>query len=191
MCIYLDPKESLLSNWSCFLEGWPRDRSLHFMIISHITNIFFMVCIITQNWCQLHYRGLECKSRKSSDTWNNRQIWPWSTKWSREKANRVLPREHTGHSKHPLSTTQEKALHMDITRWSILKSDWLYSLQLKMETLYTELLAKTRLGADYGSDHEFLITKFRLKLKKVGKTTRPFRYDLNQIPYRWQIYSRD
>ena len=39
------------------------------------------------------------------------------------------------------------------------------------------------MGADYGSDHELLIAKFRLKLKKVGKTTRPFRYDLNQIPY--------
>ena len=43
--------------------------------------------------------------------------------------------------------------------------------------------AKTRLGADCGSDHELLIAKFRLKSKKVGKTTRPFRYDLNQIPY--------
>ena len=43
--------------------------------------------------------------------------------------------------------------------------------------------AKTRLEADCGSDHELLIAKFRLKLKKVGKTTRPFRYDLNQIPY--------
>ena len=43
--------------------------------------------------------------------------------------------------------------------------------------------AKTRLGAGCGSDHELLIAKFRLKLKKVGKTTRPFRYDLNQIPY--------
>ena len=42
--------------------------------------------------------------------------------------------------------------------------------------------AKTRQGADCGSDHELLIAKFRLKLKKVGKTTRPFRYDLNQIP---------
>ena len=42
--------------------------------------------------------------------------------------------------------------------------------------------AKTRLGADCGSDHELLIAKFRIKLKKVGKTTRPFRYDLNQIP---------
>ena len=43
--------------------------------------------------------------------------------------------------------------------------------------------AKTKPGADYGSDHQLLIAKFRLKLKKVGKTTRPFKYDLNQIPY--------
>ena len=45
------------------------------------------------------------------------QLWPWSMEWSRAKANRVLPRERTGHSKHPLPATQEKALHMDITRW--------------------------------------------------------------------------
>ena len=49
------------------------------------------------------------------------------------------------------------------------------------EALYSQ--QKKRPGADYGSDHEFLITKFRLKLKNVGKTTRPFRYDLNLIPY--------
>ena len=47
--------------------------------------------------------------------------------------------------------------------------------------------AKTRLGADCGSDHELLIAKFRLKLKKVGKTTRPLRYDLNQIPYDYTV----
>ena len=46
---------------------------------------------------------------------------------------------------------------------------------------------KTRPGADYGSDHELLIAKFRLKLKKVGKTTRPFMYDLNQIPYDYTV----
>ena len=50
-----------------------------------------------------------------------------------------------------------------------------------MEKLYT--VSKTRPGADRGSDHELLIAKFRLKLKKVGKITGPFRYDLNQIPY--------
>ena len=94
--------------------------------------------------CPFHHRGLECKSRKSGNTWNNRQIWPWSTEWSTAKANRVLPRECTGHSKHSLPTTQEKTLHMDITRWSTLKSDWLYSLQPKMEKLYTVNKNKTR-----------------------------------------------
>ena len=93
--------------------------------------------------CPIHYRRLECKRRKSRNTWSNRQIWPWSTEWSRKKANRVLPRECTGHSKHPLPTTQEKTLHMDITRWSTPKSDWLSSLQPKMEKLYTVSKKKT------------------------------------------------
>ena len=52
-----------------------------------------------------------------------------------------------------------------------------------MEKLYT----KTRPGADCGSDHELFIAKFRLKLKKVRETTRPFRYDLNQIPYNYIV----
>ena len=51
--------------------------------------------------------------------------------------------------------------------------------------------AKTRLGADYCSDHELLIAKFTLKLKKVGKTTRPFRYDLNHIPYDYTVEVRN
>ena len=51
--------------------------------------------------------------------------------------------------------------------------------------------AKTRLGADYGSDHELLIAKFGLKLKKVGKTTRPCRYDLNQITYHYTVEVRN
>ena len=62
--------------------------------------------------CPFHYRGLECKSRKSRNTWSNRQIWSWNAEWSRAKTNRVLPRKRTGHSKHPLPTTQEKTLHM-------------------------------------------------------------------------------
>ena len=57
-----------------------------------------------------------------------------------------------------------------------------------MEKFYT--VSKTRLGADCGSDHEILITKFRLKLK-VGKTTRPFRYDLNQISYNHTVEVRN
>ena len=59
-----------------------------------------------------------------------------------------------------------------------------------MEKLYTES-AKTRPGADCGSDPELLVAKFRLKLKKVGKTTRPFRYDLNQIPYDYTVEVRN
>ena len=147
----------------------------------------------TKKMFPFHHRGLDCKRRKLRDTWSNRQVWSWSTKWSRAKANRVLQRKRTGHSKHSLPTTQKMTLHIDITRWSIPKSDWLYSLQPKMEKLYT--VNKTRLGADCGSDHELLVAKSRRKLKKVGKTTRPFRYDLNQSPYdykcRWEIDLRD
>ena len=58
-----------------------------------------------------------------------------------------------------------------------------------MEKLYTVSKNKTR--TDYGSDHELLIVNFRLKLKKVGKTTSPFRYDLNQIPYNYTVEERN
>ena len=50
----------------------------------------------TQKRYHFHYRGLECKSRKSRNPWSNRQIWPWNTEWSSAKANRILPRERTG-----------------------------------------------------------------------------------------------
>ena len=141
----------------------------------------YLLEITPKKRCPCHYRGLECKSRKSRNTWSNRQIWPWNAEWSRAKTNRVLPRKCTGHSKHPLPITQEKTLHMDITRWSTPKSDWLYSFQPKIENLLKS--TKTRPGANCGTDHELLFAIFRLKLKKVRKTTRPFRYDLNQIPY--------
>ena len=58
-----------------------------------------------------------------------------------------------------------------------------------MEKLY--IVSKSRSGADSGSDHELLIAKFRLKLKKVGKTTKSFRYDLNQIPYDYTVDVRN
>ena len=98
----------------------------------------------TQKRCLFHYRGLEWKTRKSRNTWSNRQIWPWSTESSRAKANRVLPRECTGQSKRHLPTTQEKTLYMEITRWSTPKSYWLYSLQAEMEKFYTVSKNKTR-----------------------------------------------
>ena len=74
---------------------------------------------------------------------------------------------------------------MDITRWSIANQiDYILCSQRWRSSIQS---AKTRLGADSGSDHEFLIAKFRLKWKKVGKITRPFRYDLNQIHYNYTV----
>ena len=58
-----------------------------------------------------------------------------------------------------------------------------------MEKLY--IVSKTRPGADSGSDHELFIAKLRLKLNKVEKTTRPFRYDLNQVPYDYTVEARN
>ena len=139
----------------------------------------------TQKRCPSHYRGLECKSRKSRNTWSNRQICPWTTEWSRAKANRVLPRECTGCRKHPLPTTQEKTLHMDITRWSTPKSDWLYSLKPKMDKLYTVSTNKTGRWLWFKSWTAYC------QIKKVGITTRPFRYDLNQILYDYTVELRN
>ena len=65
----------------------------------------------TQKRCPFHYKALESKSRKSRDTWSKGQIWPWSTEWSRAKANRVLPRECTGHSIHSSNNTREDSTH--------------------------------------------------------------------------------
>ena len=97
-----------------------------------------------------------------------------------------MSREHAGHSKYAFPTTQGMTLHTDITNvmagqypnqidYVLCSQRWRSSIQS----------AKTGLGADCGSEHELLVAKFRLKLKKVGETTRLFRYDLNQIPYNY------
>ena len=105
------------------------------------------------------------------------------------KTNRVLPGKLTGHRKHPLSTTQAKTLHMDITRCQHRnQTDYILCSQRWRSSIQS---TKTRSRADCGSDHELLIAKFRHKLKKVGKTTRPFRYDLNQIPYNYTVEVRN
>ena len=134
----------------------------------------------TKNRCPFYHRELECKSRTSRDTWSNRQVWPWSTEWNRERADRVLPRECTGHSKYPLLITQETTLHIDITRWSIPKPDWLYSLQWEMEKFCT--VSKNKTWSWLWLRSKIPYCKFRLKLKKVWKTTRAFRYDLKSNP---------
>ena len=139
----------------------------------------------TQKICPFHYRVLEYKSRKSRNPWSNRQIWSWSSEWSRAKANSILPKECSGHSKHPLPTPQEKTLYTwtspDGQHWN--QIDYILCSQ-RWSSIQS---AKTRPGADYHSDHALFIAKFRLKLKKVGKTTRPFRYDLSQIPYDYTV----
>ena len=81
----------------------------------------------------------------------------------------------------------KRRLHMDITRWPTPKSDILCSQRWRSSIQS----AKTRPRGDCGSDHELLIAKFRLNLKKVGKTTRKFRYDLNKIPYDYTVEVRN
>ena len=100
-------------------------------------------------------------------------------------AKRVLSREHTSHRKRHFPTTQEMTLHMDITRWSTPKSDCYILCSQRWRSSIQS--AKTRPGADCASDHELLIAKFRLKLKKVGERTTPFRYELIQIPYDYTV----
>ena len=166
-----------------------RTKSIQYSLVSYPPATFsFVVLFIHLDFPCLSFE-LDSKSRKSRNTWSNRQIWPWSTEWSRAKGNRVLPRERTGHSKHPLPTTQEKILHMDITRWSTLQSDWWYSLQSKVEKLY--IVSKKRTGNQLWLRSWAAYAKFRLTLKKVGITTGPFRYDLNQIPYNYIVEVRN
>ena len=109
----------------------------------------------------------------------------WSATVRRVTRSQRWLNDWTGHSKHLLPTIKEKTLHVDIIRWSTQNQiDYILSSQRWRSSIQ---LAKTRPGADCGSNHELLIAKFRLKLKKVGKTTRPFRYNLNQIPYEYTV----
>ena len=137
----------------------------------------------TRKRCPFHHKVLECKSRKSRDTVSNWQIWLRSTKWSRGKANRVLLENalviaNTFFQKH------ERTLYTwtspDSQYWN--QIDYILCSQRWRSSIPS---AKTRPGADCGSDQELLIAKFRLKLTKVGKTTRPLRYDLNQTLYNY------
>ena len=84
---------------------------------------------------------------------------------------------------------KEKTLHMDITtRPTPNQIDYILYGQRWRSSIQS---AKTRPGADCGSDHKVLIAKFRFKMMKVGKTTRPFRYDLNKIPYDYTVEVRN
>ena len=139
--------------------------------------------------CIFHYRGLECKSRKSRNTWSNRETWPWNMEWSRAKANRILA-ENALVIANTLFQQHKRRLYTwtspDGQHWN--QTDYILCSQRQRSSIQS---AKTRSRADCGSDHELLIAKLRLKWKKVGKTTRPFRYDLNQIPYDYTMEVRN
>ena len=146
----------------------------------------------TQERFSFHYKGLVCKSRRSRNTWSNRQIWPWNMEWRRaktefcqENALIITNTLFQQHKRRLYTWTSPDSQHQNQIDYILGSQRWRSSIQS----------IKTRPGDDCGSDHELLINKFRLKLKKVGKTTRPFRYDLNQIPYdytvRWEIDLRD
>ena len=126
----------------------------------------------TQKRCPFHYRGLEHKSRKSRNTWSNRQIWPWNTEWRGQRVTEFC-QENTLVIANTLFQKHKTRLY---TRTS---PDGQYRNQIDILCIQrwrcSIQSAKTIPGADCGSDHEQLIAKFKLKLKKVGKTTRLFR----------------
>ena len=128
-----------------------------------------------------HHRGLECRSRKARNTRNNRHF---GLGVQNEGGQRLteLCQENTLVTTNTLSQKHKRQLYT----WT--SPDGQYQNQIdyilcSQRWRSSTQPAKTRPGADCGSDHTLLTRKFRLKLKKVGKTTRPFKYDLNHIPY--------
>ena len=128
---------------------------------------------------------MKCKSRKSKNTWSNRQIRPWGTEWTRAKTYSSAKRNalviantlFQQHKRRLYTWTSPDGQHQN-------QLDDIPCSQRRRSSIQS---AKTRPGTDWGSDYELPIAKFRLKLKKVRKTTRPFRYDLSQIPYDYTV----
>ena len=113
-----------------------------------------------------HYRGLECKTRKSRNTWSNRQIWPWSTE---RRGQRLIEFCHKNalvvanalfqQHRRRLTRGHHQMINTEIRLIILCSQKWKSSIQS----------AKTRPGADCGTDNELLIAKFRFKLNTVGK----------------------
>ena len=118
-------------------------------------------------------------------TWSNRQVCPWNTEWSRQRLTEFW-RENTLVTADTLFQQQKRRLYTWASPGDQYQnqSDYILCSQRWRSPIQP---AKTRPGADYGSDHELFISKIRLKLKKVGKTTTPFRYDFNQTPYNYTM----
>ena len=108
----------------------------------------------TQKRCPFHYREVECKSKKSRDTCTNRQIWPRSKKQSTSKANRVLPRECTGHNKHPVPTREDSTHGQNQMVNTKNQIDYILCSQRWRSSIQS---AKTRLGVDFAEIMNFLL----------------------------------
>ena len=125
------------------------------------------------------------KSRKSRDTWSKGKFGQGAhneagqrlIEFCQEKALLIANTLVQQHKRRLYTWTSPDGQHRNQIDYILCSQRWRSSIQS----------AKTRPGAECGSDHELLIAKFRLKLKKVGKTARSFRYDLNQIPYDYRV----
>ena len=143
----------------------------------------------TPKKCLFHYRGLEYKSRKSRNTWTNRQIWPWSTEWSRAKANRVYQENalviantlFQQHKRRLYTWTAPDGQHQN-------QIDYILCSQ-NGEALYSQQKQDWELTV--AQIMNSLLPNSDLNWRKVGKTTRPFRCDLNQTPYDYTVEVRN
>ena len=142
----------------------------------------------TQKICPFHHRGLGCKNRMSRDTWSifyqgefglgvHNKAGQRLTEFCQENTLVIANTLFQQHKRRLYTWTSPDGQYWNQIDYIFCSQRWRSSIQS----------AKTRPGADCGSDHEFLIAKFRLKLKKIGKTTRLSRYNLNQIPYNYTV----
>ena len=132
----------------------------------------------TPKRCHFHYRGLECQSRSQETQGITRKFGLGVQNEAGQrliefcKENALVNTLFQQHKRRLYTWTSPDGRQQNQIEYILCSQRWKSSIQS----------AKTRLGADSGSNHELLVAKFRLKLNKVEKSTRPFRYDLNQIP---------
>ena len=142
----------------------------------------------TKKICPFHHRGLGCENRMSRDTWSifyqgefglgvHNKAGQRLTEFCQENTLVIANTLFQQHKRRLYTWTSPDGQYWNQIDYIFCSQRWRSSIQS----------AKTRPRADCGSDHELLIAKFRLILKKVGKTTRPSRYNLNQIPYNYTV----
>ena len=140
--------------------------------------------LISRKDVLFHYRGLKCKSRKSKSVTLPEVTGKFGlvlTDFCQKNALVIANTLFQQHKRRPYTWTSPDGQYQNQIDYIICSKRWRSSIQS----------AKTRSRADCGSDHELLIDKFRPKLKKIRETTRPFRYDLNHIPYDYTVQERN